>query len=154
VDTQNSATGWRGDIRQARIGDADGVADLAAELAQSFPFSREKFRVNYPALLAAGDARLLLAVNGPEQLGYLLGFQHVTFYANGPVAWVEELVVRSHYRGQGIGRALMSAFEQWATAQGCALIALATRRAASFYEAIGYEESATYFRKVSDRPAR
>jgi hypothetical protein len=49
---------------------------------------------------------------------------------------------------------LMSAFEQWAAAQGCALIALATRRAAPFYRALGYEESATYFRKVSDSQAR
>ncbi len=154
MDTRYSATGWHGEIRQARIGDADGVADLAVELAQSFPFSVEKFRVSYPVLLAASDARLLLAVNGPEHLGYLLGFQHVTFYANSPVAWVEELVVRSQNRGQGIGRALMSAFEQWAETRGCALIALATRRAASFYQAIGYEESAIYFRKVPDRPAR
>ena len=30
----------------------------------------------------------------------------------------------------------------------CALVALATRRAAPFYRAAGYEESATYFRKV------
>jgi hypothetical protein len=42
----------------------------------------------------------------------------------------------------------MSAFEQWAVAQGCALVALATRRAAPFYRALGYEESAVYFRKV------
>jgi hypothetical protein len=44
----------------------------------------------------------------------------------------------------------MSAFEQWAAARGCALIALATRRAAPFYRALGYEESATYFCKVPD----
>ncbi|HEX8005064.1 MAG TPA: GNAT family N-acetyltransferase [Trebonia sp.] len=56
--------------------------------------------------------------------------------------------MRHRDRGQGIGRALMSAFEQWADTQGCALVALATRRAASFYRALGYEESATYFRKV------
>jgi hypothetical protein len=31
----------------------------------------------------------------------------------------------------------MSAFEQWAAARGCALVALATRRAASFYRALG-----------------
>ena len=42
----------------------------------------------------------------------------------------------------------MDAFEQWAAAEGCALIALATRRAAPFYRALGYEESAAYFRKV------
>ena len=137
------------EIRRASADDADAVAGLAAELAQSFEFLREKFRENYPALLAAADACLLLAVNGHEPLGYVLGFRHLTFYANGPVAWVEEIVVRDRDRGRGTGKALMSAFERWAAAQGCALIALATRRAAPFYRALGYEESATYFRKVA-----
>jgi GNAT superfamily N-acetyltransferase len=135
-------------IRRANADDADAVAGLAAELAQSFEFSREQFRENYPALLAADGACLLLAMNGHEPLGYVLGFRHLTFYANGPVAWVEEIVVRDRDRGRGTGKALMSAFERWAAAQGCALIALATRRAAPFYRALDYEESATYFRKV------
>ena len=142
------ANGWRGEIRQAGAGDADSVAALAAELAMSFEFSEEGFRASYPALLASEGACLLLAVNGHENLGYLLGFRHLTFYANGPVGWVEEIVVRHQDRGQGIGRLLMSAFEQWAAGQGCALVALATRRAGPFYRALGYEESATYFRKV------
>jgi hypothetical protein len=51
--------------------------------------------------LAADGACLLLAVNGRESLGYVLGFRHLTFYANGPVGWVEEIVVRGHDRGQG-----------------------------------------------------
>ena len=135
-------------IRRAHAGDADAVAGLAAELAQSFAPSRTQFRRNYPALLTDGHACLLLAVQGHQQLGYLLGFQHLTFYANGPVAWAEEVYVRRQDRGRGVGRALMTAFEQWADAQGCVLIALATRRAAPFYRALGYEESATYFRKV------
>jgi hypothetical protein len=46
----------------------------------------------------------------------------------------------------------MDAFEQWAAGQGCALVALATRRAAPFYRALGYEESAIYFRKLSVNP--
>jgi GNAT superfamily N-acetyltransferase len=103
-------------------------------------------------LLASDGACLLLAVNRQEYLGYLLGFRHLTFYANGPVAWVEEIVVRGHDRGRGIGRALINAFEQWAADQGCVLVALATRRAAPFYRAVGYEESATYFRKVLANP--
>lgn len=143
-----TATSWTGEIRAAAPGDANGVADLAAELALSFPFSRERFLASYPRLLADGDARLLLAADGPRLLGYLLGFKHLTFYANGAVGWVEELVVGSGDRGRGIGAALMSAFEQWAQGEGCALVALATRRAAPFYRAVGYEESAAYLRKV------
>jgi GNAT superfamily N-acetyltransferase len=149
----DSVTSWHGEIRHAEGSDADGVAALAAELAQSFEFSPEMFNVNYPALLASDGTCLLLAVNGHESIGYLLGFRHLTFYANGPVAWVEEIVVRGHDRMRGTGRALMNAFEQWAAAQGCALVALATRRAAPFYRALGYEESAIYFRKLSVNPS-
>ncbi len=151
---EGRVTGWPGEIRHAGPGDADDVAALAAELAQSFAFSREGFDASYPALLASDGACLLLAVNGPEPAGYLLGFRHLTFYANGPVAWVEEIVVRRDDRGLGIGRALMDEFEQWADTRGCALVALATRRAAPFYRALGYEESATYFRKVRSPDAR
>jgi GNAT superfamily N-acetyltransferase len=154
MDTTGSASGWQGEIRHARDSDIDGVAALAAELALSFEFSPEQFRVSYPALLAADDACLLLAVDGSERAGYLLGFRHLTFYANGPVAWVEEVVVRGRDRGRGIGRALMDGFEGWAAAEGCALVALATRRAAPFYRALGYEESAAYFRKLLVNQAR
>ena len=148
MGTADAAADWQGLVRDASADDEDGVAALAADLAMSFTFSAEKFRVSYPVLLAEEGACLLVAVNGHEHVGYLLGFCHLTFYANGPVAWVEEIAVREQDRGRGIGRALMSEFEQWATAQGCALIALATRRAAPFYRALGYEESATYFRKI------
>ena len=46
------ANGWLGEIRPPGVGDADGVAELVAEFAQSFAFSRERFQVSYPALLA------------------------------------------------------------------------------------------------------
>ena len=97
-------------VRGAEATDAEAVADLAAGLAQSFPFARARFGLSYPALLADDDACLLLAVDGEVCLGYLLGFRHLTFYANGPVGWVEEVFVRGQDRARGVGRALMSAF--------------------------------------------
>jgi GNAT superfamily N-acetyltransferase len=148
VRTADSAAGWHGEIRHAGVGDADGVARLAVELATSFEFSEERFRASYAALLAADGACLLVAADGHEHLGYLLRFRHLTFYANGPVGWVEEIIVRHEDRSVGIGRLLMNAFERWAAEQGCALVALATRRAAPFYRALGYEQSATYFRRL------
>jgi GNAT superfamily N-acetyltransferase len=60
---------------------------------------------------------------------------------------VEELMVREDCRRNGLGRELMSAFERWAMERHSRLITLATRRAAPFYTAIGYEQSAVYFRK-------
>ena len=82
---------------------------MAAGLAQSFTFSREGFDRSYPALLVAAA--------GPECRGYLLGFRHLTFYANSPVGWVEEVFVVGRDRHRGGGRALMNAFEQITSAQ-------------------------------------
>jgi hypothetical protein len=42
----------------------------------------------------------------------------------------------------------MEGFEKWAQARDSKLVGLATRRAAPFYIALGYEESAIFFRKV------
>ena len=57
-------------------------------------------------------------------------------------------MVSSAYRRQGVGELLVSAYEEWAKSQGAVLSALATRRAAAFYQAIDYEDSAIYFRKL------
>jgi GNAT superfamily N-acetyltransferase len=135
-------------IRRAAEDDMAAVAALAGELAHSFAFGRERFATSYAALLATEDACLLVADDGTGLVGYLLGFWHLTFYANGPVAWVEEILVRSEDRGRGIGRALMTTFEQWAARRDCTLVVLATRRAEPFYSALGYDPSATYLRKV------
>jgi GNAT superfamily N-acetyltransferase len=135
-------------VRPARAGDAAAVAVLAQELAMSFPFRPERFEFSFAALVADEQACLLVAADGDGCAGYLLGLRHLTFFANGPAGWVEEIAVRAGQRGRGTGRALMAAFEQWATQHGCALVALATRRAAPFYQALGYQESATYFRKI------
>ena len=39
-------------------------------------------------------------------------------------------MVRADVRGQGVGRLLMTAFEEWAAGQGDRLVGAATRRAA------------------------
>jgi hypothetical protein len=53
----------------------------------------------FPDVLAAADSCLLVAVDGNDCQGYLLGFRHLTFTANAPVAWVEEVLVRREHRG-------------------------------------------------------
>ena len=60
----------------------------------------------------------------------------------------KEITVEESFRNSGVGKALMERFEEWSSSWGRKLVALATRRAASFYKGIGYEESATFFRKL------
>lgn len=114
----------------------------------SFERERADFDRSFERLVAAPDGRLLVAASDGKLLGYLLGFDHDTFFANGRVAWVEEIVVHSGWRRRGVGRRLMDDFERWAMSRGGRLVALATRRAASFYRSLGYDESAVYFRKL------
>jgi GNAT superfamily N-acetyltransferase len=135
-------------IRPAVLSDSDALFALAKALATSFTVERPAFESSFSALLQSQDAFIAVATDGSQVVGYVLGFDHPTFYANGRVAWVEELMVSETVRRQGVGRQLMESFEQWARSRQSKLIALATRRAAEFYKGIGYDESATYFRKL------
>lgn len=58
-------------------------------------------------------------------------------------AVVQALVVDAGLRGRGLGSALMRLAETWASAQGLGSIALHTRHAQAFYEAIGYDRIAS-----------
>ena len=135
-------------IRHAAPQDTEAVLALARDFATSFVVEPAAFRKSFATLLADPHACLLIAEQDGQVIGYLLGFEHTTFYANGSVAWVEEITVSTQYRWRGVGRLLMQGVEGWAAARGARLVALATRRAAPFYQALGYAESASYFRKL------
>ncbi len=102
----------------------------------------------FARLIIQDDALLLVVEESGQLLGYLLGFDHYALFANGRVSWVEEIMVREDRRRQRIGEELMQQCEQWAKSRGSKLVALATRRAAAFYLALEYQESASYFRKL------
>jgi GNAT superfamily N-acetyltransferase len=136
------------EIRGAMEADVGDLFPIVVEFATSFVPERPAFQKAFQRLQGDDHARLLVADHDGVPVGYLLGFDHPTFFANGPVAWVEEVVVRSSWRRKGIGRALMARFEEWAASRGAKLVALATRRAPEFYRALGYADSATYFRKL------
>jgi GNAT superfamily N-acetyltransferase len=126
----------------------DDLFKLAGNFATSFKPNEQSFKENIELLLSDNSVFLRVAEYNNELIGYCLGFDHYTFYANGRVSWVEELMVEATYRNQGIGKILMEHFEEWSKSRGSKLIALATRRAAPFYKGLGYEESAAYFRKL------
>lgn len=135
-------------IRPATEADVEAVHELAAAFATSFQVDRSAFTASFESLGRDQDCLLAVAEVSAEVHGYVLAFVHPTFFANGRVCWVEELMVREDRRRTGIGEALMSQVEAWARSREAKLIALATRRAVPFYGALRYEESATYFRKL------
>ena len=135
-------------VRSAVRADEPAVFQLAAQMATTFAVEQEAFEATFRGLLEADDVLLLVATVDDQVSGYLLGFTHPTFFANGPVAWVEEVAVKPELRRQGLGALLMEEFELRVSGGGAKLVALATRRAADFYDSIGYAPSATYFRKL------
>ena len=135
-------------IRPATSKDEEQVFRLARALATSFAVRREAFSSSFGEALASQSYEVIVAEDETRLVGYVFGLHHHAFYANGLVSWVEEIFVEEASRRKGIGEQLMRAFEHRACERGSRLVALATRRAASFYAAIGYEESATYFRKL------
>jgi GNAT superfamily N-acetyltransferase len=139
-------------VRPAQREDARGIFGLSSEMATSYLVEWESFRRSLTMLLDRPGTHLLVAPASDTIEGYLLGFTHPTFFANGPVGWVEEIAVRPDRRRQGIGARLMGAFEDASRIDGCRISALATRRAASFYRVLGYTPSAEYFSKSMSNP--
>ena len=141
-------------IRPATVADADGIWPLVSAFATSFTPDREAFAVILPALVARDDVLALVAESGDTLVGYLLAALHPTFFANGPVAGIEEVMVAPTHRRLGVGAALMSRAEEWADARGAGYVSLASRRAGDFYLALGYQDSATFYKKpAAQQPA-
>lgn len=135
-------------VREAHLADSEAVYPLAKMMATSFKVEKTDFELSFQEIIAQSSSSCLIAEKGDEVIGYLIGFDHRAFYANGRVSWVEEIFVKEEHRKLGIGKRLMLGFEQWCTDRNSKLVALATRRASDFYHAIGYEDSATFFRKL------
>ena len=135
-------------VRKATMQDMERIFELVKDFATSFNPQKELFVQSYKDMLNDKKVFILVVDNGDKIVGYSLGFIHATFFANGNVAWLEEIMVDEKFRRAGVGSELIRAFEKKAIDNDCKLIALATRRAADFYSAVGYEESATYFRKL------
>jgi GNAT superfamily N-acetyltransferase len=136
-----------GAIRAATIDDADQLWPLVRDFANSFDPEHEAFAKSLPTLLGRDDTLLIVAEVGGAVAGYLLASVHLTLLANGPVAWIEEVAVDSEYRRSGMGTRLMATAEAWAREQDVAYVSLASRRAADFYLALGYEDSAVFFKR-------
>jgi GNAT superfamily N-acetyltransferase len=134
-------------VRRATVADEFALFALVSLFPTPTPPSRETFANALRVKLRDSDGFIAVAEIGGKLLGYVSGDAHETFYAGGKVAWVDEILVAEDARRQGIGRALMAEFEAWAENGRCRLIGLATRAASTFYEELGFEDSAGYFKR-------
>ena len=87
---------------------------MAQAFATSFAVEHPAFEHAFVELLSDPKAFIAVAEVEGRIAGYLLGFEHLTFFANGHVAWVEEIMVSEKHRRTGISRQLMEAFRDGA----------------------------------------
>jgi len=136
-------------IRFGSEADAAQVWPLVQAFATSFVPEREPFESAWGDLVYDWQSLVAVAEDEGRVLGYLAAHVRSTLYANGALAWIEELMVAQDARRGGVGGELVRFAEEWASSwHGAAYIAVSTRRAAEFYTALGYEESAVFFRKM------
>ena len=134
-------------VRRATFADEFRLFALVSLFPTPTPPARETFADALRIKLKDSDAFVAVAELGGALVGYVAGDCHETFYAGGKIAWVDEILVVEHARRRGVGRALMAEFETWAENGRCRMIGLATRAAASFYEELGFEDSAGYYKR-------
>lgn len=141
-------------MRAALPDDAAEMARLAAELGYPMPPEEMARRV----ARLTGDVRhhIVVAAEGPDRILGWMHVEHRDSLEGGERAEVMGLVVDSRARGRGIGRTLVAAAEDWASAKGLAELTVRSNTARElshpFYEALGYERLKTqhvYIKRVS-----
>ena len=141
---------WR--VRPARADDRDFVIGLAPRLTDGFPLppwrtSEEVTHTEAATLdlaltvLPDGNA-LLVAESADGERAGLVYLERMFDYFRRPHGHVGILAVAAEAEGQGVGRLLMEAAEQWAREQKLEMLSLnvfATNdRARRVYERLGY----------------
>jgi ribosomal protein S18 acetylase RimI-like enzyme len=101
----------------------------------------------FRAMIGLPEYAIFVAEDEEEQvIGLLSASQRWTLWHAGPCALIEELVVDTEARRQGVGRALIQAALEWARAQGCSEVEVSTDQdnadAQAFYRRLGFESEA------------
>ena len=134
-------------FRTATMDDKEAIFLLANQLSEFIKVDKKIFTDNYREMISDKNHFLLVAELDEKVVGYLSGYFHKAIYANGLVAYVDEIVVLDCQRHLKIGTLLMKELEIIAKIKNCILISLATAGARAFYEKIGYETKAGYYKK-------
>jgi GNAT superfamily N-acetyltransferase len=145
-------------IRRASISDAAALHAFAARLALDHAPEASAHERELRAALDDERSLVLIAEDEGRPLGSLVaGVLPMPIYG-ARLAFLQELYVDEAARGDGVGRALIDAFDAWARERGAAVEALGTSRppAMAFYERLGFVTRPTtyYWRRVIPTPAR
>jgi len=136
------------DLSDAR--DADSVVVLLNSYAiepvgGGMPLSRDVRDRLVPALREIPGALVLLAFLDDAAIGIAVCFFGFSTFRARPLLNIHDLAVLPQYRGQGAGRALLQAAEDYARRQGCCRLTLevleSNSGARALYRRFGFDDS-------------
>ncbi len=136
------------EVRDAKASDALSLAALIGELGAKI--DAKQVRRNLVLLKKSGDTPLV-AMLGKEVVGLCGVSRRIAIHRTAPLGRITALVVAKHAQGQGIGRKLVEAAEDWMRKRGCYLVEVTSndRRAEAhaFYRHMGYQRTSIRFAK-------
>jgi GNAT superfamily N-acetyltransferase len=103
-------------IRPALDVDRSQVWRLVRAFAHAYVANESVFATNFSDLIDRPDTLVSVAELDAKVIGCLLASYHGTFFANGSVVWIEEVLVAKSLRETSVGRSLMARAEERATA--------------------------------------
>ena len=136
-------------IRDAKPSDAPRLVDLIRLLDHEI--DEKSLRRNLAALKKERQTPLV-ATLGKEVVGLCGVSARVMVHRDSPIGRISPLVVVEVAQGQGIGRMLVEAAEEWMRKRGCKIVEVTSndRRAEAhaFYRHMGYERTSIRFAKT------
>ena len=142
------------DIRLARSEDEEATLDLLEELFEPpgrrpQDYTRARGREGFRHCLQRPDADVLLALESHTVVGLASVYAGTPFMRFGRRCWLEDLVVASSRRSEGIGKRLLETAAEWARKQGCTHLELESgvgrKDAHRFYISNGMEQGSLSF---------
>ncbi|MDF2592827.1 MAG: Ribosomal protein acetylase RimI and related acetyltransferase [Clostridia bacterium] len=129
-------------VRKVETIDIDGIVPLCSQLG--YPCTSDEVVPRMTKLMNDKEHIVFVAVNLDGKIvGWVHSYINKLFYADN-AAEIGGIVVDVLYRGNGVGKKLMKAVEEWAKRSECMAVSLRSNskriEAHSFYNAIGYEK--------------
>ncbi|MCX7627817.1 MAG: GNAT family N-acetyltransferase [Methylophilaceae bacterium] len=130
------------------------LLDGLFSIEQDFQPNGEKQMKALKMLLLQPDRACLLVAcdHDGDVIGMVSAQLVISTAEGGPSAWIEDMVVRKEYRGQGIGRKLLEQALAWASKKGATraqlLVDLDNEPALGYYRHLGWQETRLAARRI------
>ena len=137
-------------VRDATPADAEAMARLLGELG--YPADAAAIPNRLTSVASGGGATFLVVADDQRVVGLTSVARLTSLHVDAPVCYITALVAAHDARGQGVGRMLVSAAEQWARARGCIRLSVTSAEhradAHAFYPRCGLPYTGRRFTRI------